>query len=113
MRFQVESVWEMKSFFDKIQGSIKQKLHKETVTILEAQTVQCNIFKDVIIDRVRQVDELVKEIRSHIQDEHNAQPDKSFLRSSLDSYLKTLPTPDLQTLEELLEKDAKMCKGAL
>ena len=77
--------------------------------ILEAQALECKMFKEDIISKIKQVDEQMKEIRDMISNEHNSSPDKSFLKSSLDTYLKAVSTLDLETLEKLFEKDLKTC----
>ena len=71
------------------------------------------MFKDEMLAKIKQVAEQILEIRDQVSNEHNSQPDKSFMKSSLDKYLEALPAFDLEAIEKLFDKDLKICEIAL
>lgn len=99
--------------FENIQTSMSSKLADEAIIIIEAQTFECKMLKDEILEQVKSVNEQIQDIRTKISEAHDESPDKSFLKSDLKMYLEALPRLDGTKLQELLETDEETCNNAL
>ena len=56
------------------------------------------------------IQEEIDALREKIQSNHDASPDKSFLKGSLGVYEKCLPEIDIDGLKEQLDMDEAICK---
>ena len=64
MRFKQESMLKMKTFFDGIQTSMQENLSNEAVVIMEAQTIECKMFKEDILEQVKSINEKIDAIKT-------------------------------------------------
>ena len=84
---------------------MQRNLSNEAIMIMEAQTTECKMLKEEILESVKSVNEQIKGIRTKLTEAHDDSPDKSFLKNDLARYLDALPLLDDTKLQESLESD--------
>ena len=77
----------------------------ESMQILQDQEQECQTFTDEVIVQAQQLNDAIEKLKQKIQNKHDTDCKKSFLKANLNSYLKTLNSIQVVELKKLFAND--------